>query len=338
MRRAVLGVLVAAGLAGLFAPAALAAPVVTLTPSCDSLSSPYGVSIVLTGLPPGAQFEGTFKTENSFSFGPGFLRADQNGEFRISLGGASPLGTATASGYHDIDEDETQDPGEPSFGATLDNPCAEPPVPGGVVSGSGEFYDEHVFPTGGPLQMTVKALSGPTQQNPTGSVEFTRPSGEKLTGRVTCVSVKGALATVGVRFERTLPGGLPAALIDVLDYSNTDIQIPDRVAVTPTFAAPSQCPFPVNASGFREATGSTFTVLPAPPLLTTKAQCRQGGWQTYGIFANQRECFAYVKKQARKACYFELVAHGRPAFKAKYGIGPQRVLAMWSCVHRRTGF
>jgi hypothetical protein len=293
---------------------------------------------VLSGLPPGAQFSGEFKTERGLSYGPGFLRADQNGEFRISFAGVSPLGTTTARGYQDTDEDETQDPGEPTFTATLENPCTEPPVPGGAVTGSAEFYDEHVFPVAGPVRMTIKALSGPTQENPTGTVEFTRPSGEKLTGRVTCVSVKGAMATVGVRFERALPGGQPAALIDVLDYSNTDVLIPDRVAIDPTSAVPSQCPFPVHMTAFRETTNSTFTVLRAPPLLTTKAQCRQGGWQQYGIFANQRECMAYVKEQARKACYFELVAHGRPAFRAKYGIGPQRVLAMWSCVHRRTGF
>jgi hypothetical protein len=336
MRRAVLGVLVAAGLAGVFPGAALAAPTVTLTPSCESLSSPYAVSIVLTGLPPGAQFEGEFRTANT-GYGPGFLRADQNGEFRITLGSVRPLGTATARGYHDADEDETHDPGEAEFQATLENPCAEPPVPGGVVTGSAEWYESQVFTTPGPVQMTIKALSGPTQQNPTGTVEFTR-AGEKLTGRVTCVSVKGAVATVGVRFERALPNGMAAALIDVLDYSNTDIQIADRVAFTPAFGAPSQCAFPVHASGFRETTNSTLTVRSAPPLLTTKAQCRNGGWSNYGIFANQRECFSYVREQARKACTFEKVAHGPAAFRAKYGIGPQRVLAMWNCVHRRTGF
>jgi hypothetical protein len=336
MRRAVLGVLVAAGLAGLFAPAAFAAPTVTLTPSCDSPTNPYGVSIVVTGLPPGAQFEGEFHSAST-NVGPGFFRADQLGEFRIGWGAGKPLAEVTVGGWVDLDEDETQDPGEASFGATIDNPCAEPPVPGGVVSGSAEFYLAKIFPTPGRGQMTIKALSGPAGQNPTGTVEFTRGT-EKLTGRVTCVSVKNRIATVGVRFNTPLANGMAGGLIDVLDLSFEAAVIHDIVQVTPTLLAPSQCPFPVVADSFFEVDPGTFDVLPAPPLLTTRAQCRQGGWQKYGIFANQHECVVYVREQARKACYFELVAHGRPAFRAKYGIGPQRVLAMWSCVHRRTGF
>lgn len=131
---------------------------------------------------------------------------------------------------------------------------------------------------------------------------------------------------------------LSAGLLDLLDYSFATPGVHDVIWFTRTSTAPSQCPFPVVSRGFREVDPGTFNVGPAPPLLTTKAQCRNGGWQSYGIFANQRECIEYVREQARKACYFELVAHGRPAFRTKYGIGPQKVLAMWSCVHRRTGF
>jgi hypothetical protein len=337
MRRAVLGVLVAAGLAGVFPAAAVAAPTLTLTPSCDLPTNPYGVSIVLTGLPPGAQFQGFFTT-GSTSYGPGFLRADQNGEFRIVLGDAQPIGTATANGFHDIDEDETLDPGEPTFEASIDGPCSDPPVPGGVVTGSGEVILDNVFVTPGRVQLTIKALSGPTGQNPTGSVEFANNSGGKVTGRVTCVSVKNRIATIGVRFSAPLPTGTSAGLIDVLDYSFANPVVHDNVWFTPTSSAPSQCPFPVVSRGFRDVDPGTFNVGPAPPLLTTKAQCRNGGWSSYGIFANQRECFSYVRELARKACTFEKVAHGTAAFRAKYGIGPQRVLAMWNCVHRRIGF
>jgi hypothetical protein len=77
------------------------------------------------------------------------------------------------------------------------------------------------------------------------------------------------------------------------------------------------------------------TYVKPPP--TTKEQCRHGGWRSYG-FPNQGACIAYVVRKARQACVFELVAHGRPAFRAKYGIGPRHVLAMWACTHRRTGF
>jgi hypothetical protein len=70
---------------------------------------------------------------------------------------------------------------------------------------------------------------------------------------------------------------------------------------------------------------------------TTLQQCRNGGWRRFG-FGYQGHCTAFVRNQARLACTFEKVAHGTPAFRAKYGIGPEHERAMWSCVHTRIGF
>jgi hypothetical protein len=70
---------------------------------------------------------------------------------------------------------------------------------------------------------------------------------------------------------------------------------------------------------------------------TTLQQCRNGDWRRFG-FGYQGHCTAFVRNQARLACTFEKVAHGTPAFRAKYGIGPEHERAMWSCVHTRIGF
>jgi hypothetical protein len=71
---------------------------------------------------------------------------------------------------------------------------------------------------------------------------------------------------------------------------------------------------------------------------TTKAECRTGGWQTFVAFSSHHDCTVFVRQRARQACIFERVAHGVAAFRTKYGIGPQDQLAMWACVHERTGF
>ncbi len=69
----------------------------------------------------------------------------------------------------------------------------------------------------------------------------------------------------------------------------------------------------------------------------TLEACRNGGYAQFG-FAGQSKCTAFARARAREACTFEKVAHGTPAFRAKYGIGPDQQLAMWNCVHMRIGF
>ena len=38
---------------------------------------------------------------------------------------------------------------------------------------------------------------------------------------------------------------------------------------------------------------------PPPPLPTTKAQCMNGGWQTFGVFRNQGDCVSFVATGGR---------------------------------------
>ena len=64
----------------------------------------------------------------------------------------------------------------------------------------------------------------------------------------------------------------------------------------------------------------------AQPLPTTKDQC---------TFKNQGKCVAFVIHQAVRACVFEREAHGRRAFREKYGKGRFDLFAFLSCVKRR---
>ena len=59
------------------------------------------------------------------------------------------------------------------------------------------------------------------------------------------------------------------------------------------------------------------------------------GWRSYGRFKNQGECVAFVIHQAVRACVFEREAHGRRAFREKYGKGRFDLFAFLSCVEQR---
>ena len=78
-----------------------------------------------------------------------------------------------------------------------------------------------------------------------------------------------------------------------------------------------------------------LTVTDSQPLPSSKEQCKNGGWRTFGAFKNQGECVGIVRHRARQACIFERVAHGRPTFRGTYGIGADQVHAMRRCISRR---
>jgi hypothetical protein len=71
----------------------------------------------------------------------------------------------------------------------------------------------------------------------------------------------------------------------------------------PTCPAPSSLPplFPCCDNfwgsqflGFLGAEGTEITVRDAPRLPTTKPECKNGGWKTYGVFKNQGDCVSFV--------------------------------------------
>ena len=76
----------------------------------------------------------------------------------------------------------------------------------------------------------------------------------------------------------------------------------------------------------------TFTVVP-----NNKAQCKNGGWKTYGVFRNQGDCISYLVHEATKACIFERVAIGPRAFRDKYGVGRFELFAVLHCIQQRVG-
>jgi hypothetical protein len=166
-----------------------------------------------------------------------------------------------------------------------------------------------------PDRYIFDAHSGPAGENPHGTVEF--HTGERAgrledEGSVTCLSVNGKRASLGVNFSGLLPGAggsdqrtstqLFAPHSAVIFVEDNGVAGQDRVAVQDLpspGSAPSICPanpppgvnfgptYPLRGGGADEA----IVVTDAP----SKDQCKNGGWRRFG-FTSQGQCVAFVER------------------------------------------
>ena len=146
--------------------------------------------------------------------------------------------------------------------------------------------------TGAPVQagdFTIFALdarSGPSGESPTGRVQldvFT--DAFHFAGPVTCLAVTGDTALINFRDEISPLGVIT---IRVRDGS------PDTISLLGFGREATDCsPFP--SPGFEGSlSNGDLEVVDAPPLPTTKDQCKGGGWRAYGVFTNQGDCVSFV--------------------------------------------
>lgn len=142
-------------------------------------------------------------------------------------------------------------------------------------------------------------ISDPFGGNPHGQVALSPPDGSRTVGSVVCLRVSGDTAVFAANFPNM------GALFEVVD------------APGDTLAAGSQ-PQPLGPAACSTSLGAAALPVTSGDIVVHDARL--------------------THHQARQACIFERLAHGRPAFRAKYGIGPRHQLAMWSCVHGRIGF
>jgi hypothetical protein len=185
-----------------------------------------------------------------------------------------------------------------------------------------------------PTVFVFDARSGPSGENPTGSVSWLEIS-STLGGPVTCLTVTGNRATIGFRnqgdFAQSFRGGFL-----FVDDGGTPGPGHDSVRGRLTPDPPATCPPNTEVfNEFNDVTTGDLTVTDAPP--ATYSQCRQAGWVKFGYGAHA-ECIAAVHEWARMKCIFERVAHGIVAFRAKYGLPPDQNHAMRHCVRLYTGF
>jgi hypothetical protein len=168
-------------------------------------------------------------------------------------------------------------------GAQLPPPPTQDTV---VLTGGPTFVGDPAFPT-----ISVSALSatsGPSGENPSGHGTVTsRGVGTLFSGPVTCLAVRGSTATINFEDQVTELAG-----------TIFTVQVTDGQPDTFGLALPGRAPTDCSPSPFREApilTGD-ITVVDAEPLpLTSKDQCKEGGWEQFG-FKNQGQCVAFVQR------------------------------------------
>jgi hypothetical protein len=132
----------------------------------------------------------------------------------------------------------------------------------------------------------IDAHSGPSGENPTGSVQITPAYiGQPFGGPITCLAVAGNVATFN--FE-----ALPAST-SVGTFVATDSPAGDQIAYVGPGRAPTDCSPVLNPPNEPLRSGD-IVVVDAQPLPTSKDKCKNGGWKTYGVFKNQGDCVSFV--------------------------------------------
>jgi hypothetical protein len=159
----------------------------------------------------------------------------------------------------------------PSLAASVPSPTPQPLQDSVTGSGASRFC-------GGTFE--ISAQSGPSGENPTGRVTC----GSFFGGTVTCLNVSGnvALLTIG-------DGPFSPLAMRIVDNGASG----DRAGA---FPGPPSCQSPLLSYADIDVAGD-LVVVDAPPLPTSKDQCKNGGWRGFGdTFKNQGECVAFVER------------------------------------------
>jgi hypothetical protein len=143
--------------------------------------------------------------------------------------------------------------------------------------------------------------SGPAGENPSGTVNLV---GRFIVdrGTVSCLAVDGNRASIGVSFDG---GGFLGPYGSVVFVDDLGGEGEDRIA-RQVFVAPSTgptvCPTELPP-GVTRPLGPTYpdppfdgniVIVDATSSPTSKNQCKNGGWKTYGVFKNEGDCVSFV--------------------------------------------
>jgi hypothetical protein len=149
------------------------------------------------------------------------------------------------------------------------------------VIGSGSVSAAQV----GLLSFEIDARSGPSGENPSGTLSLSGPF--SFSGPVTCLAASGNVALLDVAFPEPLA---PALRLRATD--NSGLGTPDVLEFFSP-VGPACSPPTASGSGGPLLSGD-LVVVDAQPFPTSKDQCKNGGWQSYGIFKNQGDCVSFV--------------------------------------------
>jgi hypothetical protein len=134
----------------------------------------------------------------------------------------------------------------------------------------------------------IDARSGPSGENATGHVTFTSTAdGSTLfSGPVTCLAVNGNFGIVNVNTPQYQAVGMEV----------TDLPSGDLIRAIPT--GTSTCA-PLGVAISLDVISGDVVVTDAKPLPTSKDQCKNGGWKSFGVFKNQGDCVSFVATRGK---------------------------------------
>ena len=159
-------------------------------------------------------------------------------------------------------------------------------VPAGdsvIGSGTARFVTPDLAGLTVPFSIDVRG--GPSGEDPVGSLQLLVAFDDP-----TCLAIRSGGGQVAdeavINFRNTLTGA--RVLVRIAGGTSGPRQI-----WLSTASSASDCSFvpPMSVADVIEGSISIFDALPLP---TTKDQCKNGGWQTYGIFKNQGDCVSFV--------------------------------------------
>jgi hypothetical protein len=159
---------------------------------------------------------------------------------------------------------------------------AQVPIEDSAV-GSGSTTD----PGNSFSNIQLDARSDPSGANPRGRVSFLLFNTFTVAGPVTCLAVTGNRAVIGFRDE---VGGFGDIIVLAIDNGPPP---PDEFFAQPA-GGPVNCAAPSFLPDVGGQLAGDIVVIDAPALPTSKDQCKNGGWQSFGIFKNQGDCVSFV--------------------------------------------
>jgi hypothetical protein len=174
-----------------------------------------------------------------------------------------------------------------------------PTVAGGQTPTADSVIGTLTFPSpfAGPLRETYEVASEPSGENARGEVvvEFLNFPGTVLHFEVTCLSVTGNRAVIGMFRPDPIIGDTSIYRL-VVDGGPGGT---DTVGVENGVGRPLECAtIPIAVDPSLPVSGDA-TVTDAKPLPTIKSQCRNGNWRTFGVFKNQGDCFSFVATKGK---------------------------------------
>jgi hypothetical protein len=149
------------------------------------------------------------------------------------------------------------------------------------------------------------ATSDPVGGSPSGTATWNE-FGFHFEGTVSCLAVSGNQAVIGVDvdtsasslsfqgfFLTVVDGGPPGSGLDSFDGTPTSFTALGDIV-------PTDCTIGFSRFAPAQVTSGDIAVVDAPPLPTSKEQCKDGGWRNFGsTFKNQGDCVSFVATKGK---------------------------------------